>query len=151
MAAAMVADPTAESVASEARQLRLVEPRHRAKAPVRPRLVLGGLSLLAVVAVFALVILHVVSAEKQLTLDRLSVSEQQAANTYEDLRLQVDQLDTPGRILSAASKLGMVQPGSVTYLRVPGAPSVPGVSSSGGVPSGPASSTRMGAVLAGNS
>ena len=146
-----MAVPAPESAAAEGRDLRLVEPRRRAKAPVRPRLVLGGLSLVAVVAVFALVTLHVVSAEKQLTLDRLSVTEQQAQSTYEDLRLQVDGLDTPQRILAAAGKLGMVQPGSVTYLKVPGAPSVPGMSSPSGVPSGPADATRMGAVLAGNS
>lgn len=138
-----------ETPGPEGRDLRLVEPRRRAKAPARPGLVLGGLSLVAVVAVFALVTLHVVSAEKQLTLDRLSQQEQRAQNTYQDLRLQVDGLDTPQRILSAAGKLGMVQPGSVTYLEVPGAPSVPGVASPGGVPSGPADATRMGAVLAG--
>ena len=103
------------------------------------------------VSVFALVTLHVVSAEKQLELDRLTQREQQAQGTYEDLRLEVNTLDTPGRILSSASRLGMVQPGSVTYLRVPGAPSVSGLSSPSGVPSGPADSTRMGAVLAGNS
>jgi hypothetical protein len=101
--------------------------------------------------VFALVTLHVVSAEQQLKLDSLNLQEQRAQGTYEDLRLQVDTLDTPGRILSAATKLGMVQPGTVTYIRVPGAPSVTGLSSPRGVPSGPADATRMGAVLAGNS
>jgi cell division protein FtsL len=148
--AAAVAVAAPEIPAGEVSALRLVEPRRRAKAPARPGVVLGGLSLLAVVSVFALVTLHVVSAEKQLQLDRLTQREQQAQSTYEDLRLEVNTLDTPQRIMASASKLGMVQPGSVTFIRVPDAPSVSGLSSPGGVPSGPADSTKMEAVLAGN-
>jgi cell division protein FtsL len=65
----------------------------------------------------ALVALHVLIAENQFRLDRL---EQQAVvqqEAYEKLRLQVAQLEAPARIFSVAEgKLGMQQPGSVTYL-----------------------------------
>lgn len=149
-AAAAAAARAPEHAPEAQRDLRLVEPRRRAAAPVRPRLILGGLSLLCVAAVFGLVALHVVSAEKQFAIDRLSQQEQQAQNTYEDLRLQVDQLYTPQHILSDAQKLGMVQPGKVTYLRVPGAAAVSGLSGNSGVPLGPADSTKMKSVLAGN-
>ena len=56
-------------------------------------------------------------AENQFRLDGL---QQQAATeqaSYEKLRLQVAELETPARIVSVAEgRLGMVQPASVTYL-----------------------------------
>ncbi len=142
-AAAALRAPDREPV--ERRHLELVEPRRRAGGGrKRARLLLAGLSALGIVTVFGLVALHVVSAEKQFQIDRLAAQEQQLQNTYSDLRLQVDVLDTPQRVLSEAQHLGMVQPSSVTFLRVRGgAPAT-------GAPSGPSDWTKMKAVLAGN-
>ncbi|MHB1930976.1 MAG: hypothetical protein ACYCUG_16415, partial [Acidimicrobiales bacterium] len=145
LAAATVPAPAREQV--ERRHLELVEPRRRvADARRRARLLLAGISALAVVTVFGLVALHVVSAEKQFQIDRLAAQEQRLQNTYEVLRLQVDGLDTPQRILTEAQRLGMVQPQSVTFVRVPGGPTA----GSGGAPSGPSDWAKMKAVLAGN-
>jgi hypothetical protein len=125
----------------EGRRRRLANPRRAA------RITAGGLCLLMVVAVFGLVALHVVSAQKQFEIDRLATEEQQAQTTYENLRLQVDQLDTPQHILGEAAKLGMVQPHVVTFL--PGAVTLaPG--SAGTAPSGASDWTKMKPVLAGN-
>lgn len=128
----------------EARHLRLVEPAKRARGNrARAGWLLGVAFSFCVVAVFGLVALHVVSAEKQFQIDRLTASEQRVQATYEQLRLQVDQLDTPQHILSEAHRLGLVQPTSVTFLH--GGPPA----SSGGAPPGAADWTKMKAVLAG--
>ena len=56
-------------------------------------------------------------AENQFTLDRLTQTAATEQASYEKLRLQVAQLEAPARIVSEAEgRLGLVQPGSVTYL-----------------------------------
>jgi cell division protein FtsL len=130
----------------------------------RRRLVVAGAGGLAVLGLFAVVVVHVVLAQQQFQLANLSnrVSAEQAAN--ESLTLQVDQLRAPSRVVSAAEQqLGMVSPPAVGYL-VPGhsgakvrapaatAPTAPGVaassgsSGSSGSPAQPAPSGGPGAV-----
>jgi hypothetical protein len=66
---------------------------------------------------FGLVYLHVVLAQRQFTLDRLTQKVQTDRSTYERLRVQVAQLGSPANIISRAEgQLGMRQPASVTYL-----------------------------------
>jgi hypothetical protein len=61
-------------------------------------------------------------AQNQFRLDRLNGRADAEQAQYERLRLQVDQLESPQRIVATAQqKLGMVTPNSVTYL-TPSAP-----------------------------
>ncbi len=77
---------------------------------------LGGVGLILAVA-FGLVYLHVVLAQRQFALDRLTTKVQAESTTYQNLRLQVAQLGSPQHVISMAEgKLGMRQPASVTYL-----------------------------------
>jgi cell division protein FtsL len=71
-----------------------------------------------VVAVsFGLVYLHVVLAQRQFALDRLTAKVQTEQTAYQNLRLQVAQLASPEHVISTAEgRLGMRQPASVTYL-----------------------------------
>jgi hypothetical protein len=80
----------------------------------------------------ALVYFHVVLAQRQFALDRLDSQVQQAQATYQQSRLQVAQLGSPGHIISMAEgQLGMLQPTNVTYLTpAPGSPA-PGTSAAG--------------------
>lgn len=83
----------------------------------RARLLLGGGAILAVVVAFALVYLHVVMAQRQFELQRLSSRAAQQQATYAGLRLQVAQLEAPQRIIATAEgTLGMSQPANVIYL-----------------------------------
>jgi hypothetical protein len=66
---------------------------------------------------FGLVYLHVVLAQRQFALDRLTQKVQTDRSTYERLRVQVAGLGSPANIISRAEgQLGMRQPASVTYL-----------------------------------
>jgi hypothetical protein len=76
-------------------------------------LVIAGASAMCL----ALVALHVLMAENQFTLDRLQQQSAVQQAHYEQVSLQVAQLEAPARIVRLAEgKLGMVQPASVTYL-----------------------------------
>jgi hypothetical protein len=69
---------------------------------------------------FGLVYLHVILAQRQFVLDRLTQKVQSDRSTYERLRVQVAELSSPANIISRAEgKLGMRQPASVTYLTAP--------------------------------
>lgn len=79
------------------------------------RLTIVGSTIL-VAALFGVVFAHVLLTQRQFRLDHL---EQQAANEeakYERLRLEVAQLESPERVVSAAQQLGMVPPATVKYL-----------------------------------
>jgi cell division protein FtsL len=93
----------------------------------RFRLAVATMSALAVASAFGVVGMHVMLAQNQFVLDRLDTKAAEEQAQYEKLRLQVDQLESPQRIVAVAKdKLGMQQPGAVTYL-TPSAPlSVPG-------------------------
>jgi cell division protein FtsL len=84
-------------------------------------LVVLSILVIGVAIAFALVYLHVVGAQRQFGLDRLNQKVTVQEQRYDRLRLQVAQLEAPGRIISAAEgKLGMVEPASVTYLQASG-------------------------------
>ena len=97
-------------VEREPRQLRL--PRGRAAVVM---------AFAAVAAVMlGLVYLHVVLAQRQIELDRLTARTAAAEQQYQALRLQVAQLEAPGRIISdAEGRLGMRPPPSVRYVSPP--------------------------------
>lgn len=92
-------------------------------------------------SLFALAGAHALLVSGQVRLDRLEgqVSEEQAR--YQELRLQVAQLESPGRIVAEAqTRLAMVPPPSITYLTPTGpsqapeplATSAPGSDTEGG-------------------
>ncbi|HXR21511.1 MAG TPA: hypothetical protein VN786_03045 [Acidimicrobiales bacterium] len=109
-------DYDADSFDERRRHLRLVREQARRRANGRRLLVSAGIALLGVFCL-GLVTLHVLIAENQFTLDRLTQTAATEQVSYEKLRLQVAQLEAPARIVSdAEGKLSLVQPGSVTYL-----------------------------------
>jgi cell division protein FtsL len=113
-----------------------------------------------VVAVaLGLVYLHVVLAQRQFALDRLTQKVQSDRSTYERLRVQVAELGSPAHIISKAEgQLGMRQPASVTYLTptvtIGGSAAATGSASTGSgpgqAPAGPANWPQIKAQLAGS-
>ncbi len=88
--------------------------------------------LLGAVSVFAIVAFHVVLAQGQLRLDRLSGQTAVQQDRYEKLRLDVAQRSAPERIVTRAAELGLVPAGQATFVATPspsGAPSGPGTGS----------------------
>jgi cell division protein FtsL len=97
--------------------LRVIE-RSRARRRV------GAFSMLVTLVVFASLFGAVVSStwrvQSQQHLDQLHRDVATAQARYESLRLQVAQLEAPGRIVDVATNgLGMVQPANTTYLLPP--------------------------------
>jgi cell division protein FtsL len=90
---------------------------------------------------FGLVYLHVVLAQRQFALDRLTAKVQAEQTAYQNLRLQVARLASPEHVISTAEgQLGMRQPASVTYLTPTtsiGGPATSKVASSGSAPRAP--------------
>jgi cell division protein FtsL len=142
-----VAGPGGEEGRSERRErrspdgLRPSRPQLRVVAAVdaavtrpglRKRVAVVGAGVFVAAVVFGLVGVRVVLAQNQFRLDRINARAAAEESAYERLRLQVDQLESPERIVAAAEgRLGMVQPLSVTYL-TPSAPATgPGASASG--------------------
>jgi len=119
------------------RHLRLVGTDELAAIRRRRRLRIGGVALVGFVIalLFAAVGMHVVLAQNQIRLDSLNSEAAAQQARYQQLRLQVDQLSSPQRILGIAQgQLGMVSPGPVTYLHPASATS--GAGSAGASASG---------------
>ena len=89
----------------------------RASAAVtRRRLAWGFISLVAAVAL-AVSACQVLIAQSQFELASLQSDAAAAEDRYDRLRLQVAELESPGRIMATAQeRLGMVPPPGVTYL-----------------------------------
>ena len=117
------------------RHLRLVGAEELAAIKRRRGMRIGGVVLVAAVIMllFTAVAMHVVLAQNQLRLSQVDGQAAAAQAQYQRLRLQVDQLSSPARIVGTAeSKLGMVIPGSVTYLKPSAATSGSDTTSTGG-------------------
>lgn len=141
------------------RHLRVVEPRRRFALITgsRTRVIVWVGVLGAVIVVFALVYLHVMSAQKQFEINRLDSEEQTLAQRYQDLRVQASQANSPARIIGAAERLGMTEPASVQVLPVAagsldrGEPSAPSAPASGRqAPAGVSDWSQMQPVVEGN-
>ena len=101
-----------------------VVPKRRRRLRTGPTVFLGG--LLAFVIAFALVVAQAMLVQGQQRLDQLDVRINEATRRQQELRLQVAQLESPARIVDAATTdLGMVPPPGVTYLTPSGAVTVP--------------------------
>jgi cell division protein FtsL len=117
--AAAVAPARAPKAAPRRPPLRVVAPGERAARDHRSRARLVAVStvLLVAMALFGVVVAHVVLTQNQFRLEKLQrqAAEQQAR--YERLREQVAELESPARVVSAAQeRLGMVAPPTVKYL-----------------------------------
>lgn len=78
------------------------------------RLVAGGLLFAAMLA--GNVAVHAQTTQGQFELDRLQTTASQRQARYQQLRLQVAELEAPQRVVARARQLGMVEPDRVTYL-----------------------------------
>jgi len=99
--------------------LKVVDPAYRSPAARRARARIMGLLVVIVVAValFGLVTSHVALAQGQFRLEDMQKKAEIEEARYERLRLQVAELESPGRIVAAAQeRLGMVPPPGITYL-----------------------------------
>lgn len=93
------------------RRLQVVARRRRTRAA----LVAGGLLLVA--SLFAVVVSHAVLVSGQGRLDGLQQQVAEEQSRYQALRLEVAELEAPGRIVEEAQgRLGMVSPPEITYL-----------------------------------
>jgi len=116
--------------------LRAVAPANRRVGrtePTRRR----GAGLVAGALLFAVVLggnvsVHASTTQGQFDLERLRASARQREAKYQQLRLEVAELQAPGRIVAEARRLGMVEPAKVTYLT----PTVSTSSADGGSRSG---------------
>ena len=140
--------------------LRVVAPQHRSQDDRRRRRRVRVASAvgLAVAVAFGLVYLHIVLAQRQFALDHLTAKVTAQQEQYQQLRLQVAQVEAPARIISVAEgKLGMREPSSVTYLTPSGSavPAVSAAAAAGGkrnvlAPAGDADWPQIKSLLAGS-
>ncbi len=70
-------------------------------------------------SVFIAVAFHVVLAQSEFQLDRLSRQTAVAQRRYEHARLSVAQLGAPARIVARAEQLGMERADDITYVTAP--------------------------------
>ena len=88
----------------------------------RARVLAFLVPVVVAVALFGLVASHVALTQGQFELQRLRGRARSEQARYERLRLQVAELESPGRVVAAAQeRLGMVPPPGVTYLSPVGA------------------------------
>ncbi len=108
-------------------ELRLVDSQRLevASRQRRARLLLVLAGLLVIGSLFGVVICHAMLVTGQGRLDDLEQQVSQEQTRYQALRLEVAELESPGRIVEAAHALGMVSPAEITYL-TPVAPSAAG-------------------------
>jgi len=121
---ATVRRPGAGQPRAEARarpQLTIVQ---RSGPPPRPRPRPRDRRLVGVLAgglVFASVLggnvaIHAQTTQGQFELERLNATARQRQAQYQQLRLQVAELEAPQRIVARAQQLGLIEPAVVTYL-----------------------------------
>ncbi|MGQ0520595.1 MAG: cell division protein FtsL [Actinomycetota bacterium] len=91
--------------------------RSPARRRARARLLAVLVLVVVTAALFGLVASHVALTQGQFELEELRKRAATEEARYERLRLQVAELESPGRIVAAAQeRLGMVPPPGVTYL-----------------------------------
>jgi len=73
-------------------------------------------ALLFAVVLGGNVSVHASTTQGQFDLERLRASARQREAKYQQLRLEVAELQAPDRIAAEARRLGMVEPAKVTYL-----------------------------------
>ncbi|MBS1846803.1 MAG: hypothetical protein JST73_00855 [Actinobacteria bacterium] len=96
-------------------------------SPTRQRVIVSVVLTLCFGVLLTAVAFHVHLATGQRHIDQLNRHAQASQETYDRLRLQVDQLSAPERIVARAHALGMVDAQNPTWL----APAGPALSSGG--------------------
>ena len=127
--------------------LKVVREEQRRRVAVRQRrmraaFVAGG--VLAGGLLFALAAFHAVLVSGQVRLDDLEARVADAQARYAAARLEVAELEAPDRIVAEATRIGMVEPPTVTYLAPSGAvaaPSEPAPEEASGAGDGQAASS----------
>jgi cell division protein FtsL len=124
MSAPELVGPARKTKPEAPRHLRLVGADELAAVRRRRRVRVAGMVLagFVIALLFAAVGMHVVLAQNQFRLDSIDAKATADQARYQQLRLQVDQLSSPQRIMGIAQgTLGMVTPATVTYLDPAGA------------------------------
>lgn len=90
-------------------------------APARPartsrRVRFIGSGLLFVAVLVGNVSVHASTTQGQFELERLQAGARRQEATYQQLRLQVAQMEAPAAVVERARRLGMVSPAKITYL-----------------------------------
>lgn len=106
-------------------------PKPRWQLRTGPTVALGA--FLAFVIAFVVVACQVMLVQGQQRLDDLDRALGEQSDRYGELRLEVAELESPERIVAAATALGMVPPPEVTYLTPRGAVTMPAGSSAPGI------------------
>ncbi|HEY8546639.1 MAG TPA: hypothetical protein VIL36_16380 [Acidimicrobiales bacterium] len=120
MATAHIPRPRRSEIApalpADRSHLRVVRPGAR-RRPIRltPR---AGVTLVVLlfVALFLVAVSHAVLIEGQVRLDELEKDVAAEQAEYEDLRVELADLESPARIQAAAAEMGMVPPEETTWL-----------------------------------
>jgi cell division protein FtsL len=96
--------------------LRVVEQRPVPQRPDRRRLAVlaGGLLFATVLA--GNVAVQAQTTQGQFELERLQKAGRERQARYQQLRLEVAQLEAPQRVVGRARQMGMIEPARVTYL-----------------------------------
>jgi cell division protein FtsL len=125
--------PPAVAAPTPAKPRLHVVDRPRRRLRTGPTFVLGA--VLAAGIAFAVVACQVALAQGQERLDTLDAQIAEATDRYQQLRLDVAELESPARIVDAATTdLGMVSPPAITYLTPDGAVTVAGTADPAVVP-----------------
>lgn len=95
--------------------LRVVSDAARSRRTRARRLTTAGIAVFAI-AVFGLVAAHVALAQGQFQLEHIEAEAERQQSRYEELRLRVAEMESPARVVAAATDLGLVHPENVTYL-----------------------------------
>ena len=107
--------------------LRVVTPEElrEARRRVRARRAVAAAVVFVAVALFGVVVAHVLLMQGQFELEATQREAATQQAEYDRLRLQVAELESPERIVAAAQeRLGMVSPPTITYL-APSADTMP--------------------------
>jgi hypothetical protein len=115
------------------RHLTIVDANARKRAR-RVRIAVWSFGIVTGLSVFVAVAFHVMLAQSEFQLDRLSRETAAAQLRYEHARLSVAQLGAPQRIIARAQRLGMQDAGDINYVTAPsdaGTPSSPTGDSAG--------------------
>lgn len=120
--APLVEPPRPRRVPQAPPKLRVVDPAADRRRRL-DRAVTAALVVAICAGLFSIVALRVVLAQGQVAVDRLETTVDAQRAAQQQLGLTVAELEAPAQIVSAArSRLGMVNPGAVIYLRPPPAP-----------------------------
>ncbi|MGI8793691.1 MAG: hypothetical protein ACR2H3_11030 [Acidimicrobiales bacterium] len=99
-------------------ELRVVGPGERSPEAARrqARVLAIVVVVIAAALLFSLVATQVAITQRQFQLQRLEGEADGLQASYDRLRLQVAELESPARIVAAGQQLGLEQPSEVTYL-----------------------------------